>query len=291
MINPQKKQVVNDFYIPGTSLRGVMRSHAEMIVRTLIGDDAKPICCDPFDKQLSCSQRLEEKLRESSQAYRYACVICKMFGSTNNRSRIQVHDSGIKVRGKVSARDGIGIDRFTGGVSHGANFKNQVLEGYTFQSEFVIRNFELWQLGLLAYVFQDFKDELVTLGFGKAKGFGRVKGEIVDAIQVTYFGAEKNTQLTDLGDLMPNAREDYGFIPGGLTDASLLNSEKGSAISYHKKFTVTDQLKFWEAVAGVWNKTIPQFKPIQELVPPQKSDKSDQESGADTGTEGEGEHG
>jgi CRISPR/Cas system CSM-associated protein Csm3 (group 7 of RAMP superfamily) len=271
-----------NLYLPGTSLRGVIRSHAEQIVRTLTENDGESICCDPFEenekKRMSCSKRLEkalEKSKKSSDAYRYACAICRMFGSTNNRSRIQVYDSTIVKQGVTNFRDSIGIDRFTGTVS--ANFKNQVLNGYTFQSEFVIHNFELWQLGVLAYVFQDFKDEMITLGFGKAKGFGRVEGQIVEPIEVTYLGEKADTRLTDLGDLMPEATE-YDFIPGGLNDASLLNpTSNGSPLSYRKRFAVTDELRFWQSVAGVWNRAVDEdrFKPVSQLVPPANHVESD----------------
>src|SRR5690349_21061822 len=37
-----------EVYIPGSSLKGVVRSHAEKIVRTLRNN----VCCDPFAKVL-----------------------------------------------------------------------------------------------------------------------------------------------------------------------------------------------------------------------------------------------
>jgi len=97
------------FYIPGTSLRGVIRSHAEKIVRTLWDDIEDPICCDPFGKN-SCSNRISS----AKNSYKFSCLICKLFGNTHTASRIHVHDSdfmtGIK---EIDMRDGIAIDRFT----------------------------------------------------------------------------------------------------------------------------------------------------------------------------------
>lgn len=56
-----------DYYIPGTSLRGVIRSHAEKIVRTIVEDENTPLCCDPFDDddslqspKVSCSKRMDK---------------------------------------------------------------------------------------------------------------------------------------------------------------------------------------------------------------------------------------
>lgn len=265
-----QQPVIHGYYIPGTSLRGVIRSHTEKIVRTIVNNDANPICCDPFDDQVSCSKRLDSTRsnKQSSPSYANTCVICKLFGCTGTASRIQVHDSAISRQGIVGVRDGIGIDRFTGGVSSGANFKNEVLEGYTFQSEITIRNFELWQLGLLAYVFSDFKQELVTLGFGKSKGFGRVKGTIGE-IRIAYYGNKTGTVLTDIGDLLekklPENQRVYGFVEGNLTDDSLLKPLTSSdELTYRREFRVVNHQNFWKACAKVWNdakfKSIPQLR-------------------------------
>jgi len=255
------------FYIPGTSLRGVIRSHAEKIVRTLRDGDDNWICCDLFAKdgpRLSCSTWLDLAKKKISKikTYKLSCVICKLFGCTGTASRIQVHDSAISRQGTVGVRDGIGIDRFTGGVSSGANFKNQVLEGYTFQSEITIRNFEIWQLGLLAYVFRDFEQELLTLGFGKSKGFGRVKGTIGE-IRIAYYRNKIDSKLTDLGDLFTEQIANYGFVAGNLSDDSLLQPlTSPTELTYRREFKVTngDNDKFWKACAKVWNQAVAEGK-------------------------------
>lgn len=273
--HPQQP-VEEDFYIPGTSLRGVIRSHAERIVRTVVEDENNPICCDPFDydeelksPKVACSKRVDKQ--SPTIPYADVCVICKLFGCTGTASRIQVHDSAIIQKGVLSFRDGIGIDRFTGGVSSGANFKNEVLEGYTFQSEIVIRNFELWQLGLLAYVFYDFEQERVTLGFGASKGFGRVKGKI-EEILITYFNNKADTQLMDIGDIweMRNSENQniYGFVKGGPTEDSLLRLYPNpNELSYRREYIVADIKKFWKICAEAWNKSVEdaRFKSIQQM--------------------------
>lgn len=272
------------FYIPGSSLRGVIRAHAEKIVRTVSDNGKEPLCCNPFDttenfRQISCSEWLKEAKAKNSisskDAYKLSCVICRLFGNTHTASRIQVHDSEIVTGIQPGIRDGIGIDRFTGGVSTGANFKNQILEGYTFQSEIAVRNFELWQLGLLAYVLRDFEQELITVGSGKNKGFGRVKGTI-EKVQLIYYRPNSN-QLKGLGELCPPLAENYDFVSIALEPPENwpVNLGQPTPGLYWNQFeTVVNQNnggivknEVWKACAKVWNQAIKanRFKTIPAL--------------------------
>lgn len=179
-------------FIPGSSIRGVWRSWCEKIARTI--SDGVPLACDPFnddtkDINISCSKRLEKESPEN--VYALSCPICKLFGSTSQGSRIRISDAyiinGDVDRNRLPVRDGIGIDRFTGGASSGAKFRYQYLTGKIFETKVQIRNFELWQLGLLGYLFRDFEEELVPIGFGKTRGLGKVKG-IVKGATLTFYG-------------------------------------------------------------------------------------------------------
>ena len=273
------------FYIPGSSLRGVMRSHAEKIVRTLWDNAQNPICCDPFDRsensaETSCSALIDSAKRKNwlsnKDSYKYSCSICRLFGNTHTASRIHVHDSSI-VTGirELNVRDGIGIDRFTGGVSSGANFQNHILENRTFQSLITIRNFELWQLGLLAYVLRDFERELVTLGFGKNKGFGRVKGTL-NKVELVYYGESPN-QHQGLGELCPNDTSVYDFIsiPSEPSELKVDLDAPTKEDLYWKLYEIDVAQnnggmvgnEFWKSCAKVWNKAVEQkrFKTIPEL--------------------------
>jgi len=283
------------FYIPGTSLRGVMRSHAEKIVRTLWDNKQEPICCDPFGKN-SCSGRLssakEKKLISEKDSYKFSCVICKLFGNTHSASRIQVHDSnfvtGIK---ELSVRDGIAIDRFTGGVSQGANFKNHFIEG-AFNSEITIRNFELWQLGLLAYVFRDFEQKLITIGFGKNKGFGRVKGTI-DKVQLSYFCDNQN-KLKGIGEICSDEKEVYDFV-SILPNPPVLSGKPICKDLYRKQFEIEMpknnggivKSDFWKDCAKIWNDAVSagKFKTILTLEEAKKrgSESESESQGANDG--------
>jgi CRISPR/Cas system CSM-associated protein Csm3 (group 7 of RAMP superfamily) len=185
------------FYVPGTSLRGPVRAQAERILRTVIPGAPPATACDPFEQEAVPSQSCSKRLDETHAATPYAavCPACRLFGCTGAASRTQISDADVDKSARSVYRDMIGIDRFTGGVYQGeitaegkkkggANMRFHALEGASFATTMTITNFELWQLGLLAFVFRDFEDGLVSIGFGKTKGFGQVKGK-VESIEVT----------------------------------------------------------------------------------------------------------
>ena len=227
----------NDVFIPGSSIKGVWRSWCEKIARTI--SNGVPLACDPFNDNvkekdnmnLSCSKRLEDE-EITTSVYASSCPICKLFGNTSMASRIRISDaypidvnSGKPLdvdKGEIPVRDGIGIDRFTGGTSNGAKFRYQYLIGETFKADVQIRNFELWQLGLLGFLFKDLEEELVPIGFGKTRGLGKVKGTLEKA-ELIYYGFNKpdvvdnKAQIKGIGDLYNDKNNDknsYCFDTG-----------------------------------------------------------------------------
>lgn len=209
-------------YIPGSSLKGVLRSHAERIVKTLNPNG----CCNIFQKRgvkedetieedLGCTYKFQilkeykdlERI-EGEEVYKNSCPVCKLFGNGFLKSRIFIpdgycddyHQNGRQVIRNTNniflpKRDGVGIDRYSGGASSRAKFDYEVEENAVFKfSEIIIKNFDLWQLGLLGYIFQDFKDKLIKIGFGKSRGLGSVIGE-VENMKIIYYG--NNTPSTN----------------------------------------------------------------------------------------------
>lgn len=269
----QKNQ---EYYLPGTSLRGVMRSHLERIVRSMVPD--RLLCCDPLkkakDPDQGCSFWLDQnKGQGSGYAYNHSCVVCRLFGSTGQASRIRIADS-LTVRvpaAQMSYRDHIGIDRFTGGVCSGANFRDLVIEaGVSFQHQITIRNFELWQLGLLAYVIRDFhcwEDGLIRLGYGKTKGYGQVQGTVGN-IFISYYGqpSPQGTPLRDLGDILTGPDwTGYGFKAGGSAILDLL--AEPNVELYRTTWKVSDNNRFWTSAAAAWATHRDGFAALETLRP------------------------
>jgi CRISPR-associated RAMP protein (TIGR02581 family) len=260
--NPPQKDDDWGFFVPGSSIRGPVRSVCERIVRSLLPENmvSPTTACDPFSEKNSCSKRLEKKDNRKS-LYPEACPACKLFGCAGLASRILFSDAEINSYDPIY-RDMIGIDRFTGGVSQGANMRFHILEKTKFSTEISITNFELWHLGLLAYAFRDFSDGVVSIGFGKTKGFGCVKGNVTK-IMLTY--PRETVKIEHLGSLMgDDERGRYGIFEETGPEMSLKPVNNG--LPLYKHYEVEDIDAFWESVAPSFNTHIDRLSENVEVT-------------------------
>ncbi len=188
-----------EVFLPGSSLKGVFRSHLEKIICSL----KQRVVCYPFSSDAqeadlaqrrrdyldSCGARFVERTRDDKEkkrleertdlVYADCCPTCRLFGSFGFIGRVAIGDAYLVSKEIKELRDGVGIDRLTGGASHGAKFELEVVStGVVFETDIHLRNFEVWQLGMLFVVLQDMEDELIRIGSGRSRGLGKVKGEI-----------------------------------------------------------------------------------------------------------------
>lgn len=169
--HPQKGEVL---YIPGSSLKGVVRSFVEKVLRTFGREDTWRRACPTFpDDKDSCAVRLKDK-ESSSAVYLGSCGACRLFGHTCLKGRAAFSDFLPAGEVKTEIRHGVAISRLSHAVAHGPFDMEVVVEG-VFEGMVVLENFEIWQLGLLAAAFAALNQGLLRIGFGKNRGFGRVK--------------------------------------------------------------------------------------------------------------------
>lgn len=190
--------------LTGASLRGVLRSHAERIARTLATeraadrDDFLATCpaCSPVARPIdtenvalaSCDALLQrrEQAGAAENCSRGAnrevdpekelCLACQLFGSPRLGSRLIVEDAYLKegTEPVYKVQDFLAIDRFTGGGRDGAKFDALALWKPPFTARLRLENPRAWELGWLALVLRDLAEGWLTVGFGAAKGFGKV---------------------------------------------------------------------------------------------------------------------
>jgi len=174
-------------YLPGSSLKGAIRAHAERIVRT-VGSDRRP----QNGKGIWANDPLNDKheyLGESSAAiYKDSCFTDQMFGSTAIASRIRIEDAYPvdRTQLKIEERNGVAIDRVFGSVAVGP-FNYQVCTAGAFRTKIHLKNFTLAQLGLIGLVLRDLNDGWFGLGFAKSRGMGLVEATLNEAV-VQYPG-------------------------------------------------------------------------------------------------------
>ncbi len=209
-------------FIPGASLKGVLRSHAERLVRS-----QNPLAaCDPLQRsdavprgfRGSCSLRAgQQRDLAGDQAYRRVCYTCRLFGSTAVASRVMFSDLMPDQAAKpiMGERKGVAIDRVTGAVLPGGLFEMEVVYDAVFHGQLVIRNFTIGQLGLVGGSLLDVSDGLVPIGFGKSKGFGRVSVSF-KGLQARY-PVSTGGRIWGVGNVAPRetlTRYDLGTIHG-----------------------------------------------------------------------------
>jgi CRISPR-associated RAMP protein (TIGR02581 family) len=235
-------------YLPGSSLKGVLRSHLEKVGRTL----KQGVVCDPFHKpperDAFCGFKFQSRKDEdeeitSQTAYRDSCPICRLFGSTEFIGRVSINDAYLTTwngRNPVESRDGVGIDRLTGGAAHGAKFELETVSSdVQFQTEVHLRNFETWQLGLLLLAVQDFEDGLIRIGSGRSRGLGSVEGG-VDSVTINYLApvnGKPPSEVWGLGKFLHLADDaSYGTWPDDVLSVAPEPTETRRGIRLQARF-------------------------------------------------------
>jgi CRISPR-associated protein Csm3 len=189
-------------YVPGSSLKGVVRSSMEALLRSL---KTTPEICNPLDLRTGCVSRdKRDRLnlrRDQKVPLQNVCDVCKTFGNTETAGRVHIGDllpweitdtSDIRkermeaLRKSIVPRTSVAIDRRTGGSSGGALFEMETLCGGEFFGEVLIENYGLWQLGLLLLMFHRVDDGTLRLGFGKSRGLGRVRLTVKELVVKQY---------------------------------------------------------------------------------------------------------
>ncbi|MFE4108370.1 RAMP superfamily CRISPR-associated protein [Almyronema epifaneia] len=264
-------------YLPGSSLKGALRAHAERIVRT-VGSDRKPSdpsdlwASDPLD--LSSYQYLDD-IKDTRELYRLSSFTDQLFGSIAIASRLRIEDAypADKTQLKIEERNGVAIDRVYGSVAVGP-FDYQVCTSGEFRAKLHLKNFTLAQLGLMGLVLRDLDDGWFGLGFAKSRGMGLVNinlnkavvqypGCVLEADQIKAIGSNQlwlKTLLLGAGEFLePNEAERYGFPKPDRQETPVAGSPMdlgfGVQLTWSGQEQVTDlfvrAVKSWSRLLGV----------------------------------------
>jgi CRISPR/Cas system CSM-associated protein Csm3 (group 7 of RAMP superfamily) len=182
-------------------LRGVLRSHAEAIARTIVNLDvnseqeflarcpaADPLAMRVNDEDIVYLESLRSRLRHSSdktkrkmektpsEVERYFDCADQLFGNTYHGSRLMVEDAYLADDSPVIWKplEFVAIDRFTGGSADQKKFDAMTLWQPTFNTRLILEAPEAWEIGWLLMVLRDLSDGLITIGSGASKGCGHV---------------------------------------------------------------------------------------------------------------------
>jgi CRISPR-associated protein Csm3 len=187
-------------YIPGSSLKGVLRSAAEALFRGGPGQASRSLwSCDPIaGKERACvTHELSEQLRtkEEEQARREgrepdnrkvavaiweeSCTVCRLFGSLAMASRVRFADLPIDGSAPLlELRNGVGIDRDKELAARGVLYDFEAVPPETpFDLRVIVDNPTDAEVGLLLYLFEELSSGQLSLGGKASRGLGRVRVE------------------------------------------------------------------------------------------------------------------
>lgn len=170
--------------VPGSSLRGILRSGVEAICLSLGLDSVRDLApgippaangspADPaaaFETQwrkLTLVERLFGKVAEKGGGFSYG-------------SRLQISDAVSLEDVAVELRDGVGIDRETRTAATGVKYDLEVVPaGTRFHGRIRLKNPADYELGLVAQALSMLDQGALLLGGKSARGLGWVKVEVL----------------------------------------------------------------------------------------------------------------
>ena len=230
---PVIKDALGQPLIPGSSLKGAMRSRLESFLRGILGDDRKLVANPAIEAEWSLTanelKELKKELKEEWENLRdkeqfkkdeiltariieQTDLISKLFGSPWVASKLQIRDLTVVTDtwfGQYQERDGVAIDRDTETSADKKLYDFQVVPaGTSFEFRLIVENAEPWELGLLTIAIHQLETEQIPLGGGRSRGLGVVRLEI-DKMQ--WFDAEDKPKelLTYLQNLVKGQVNNY----------------------------------------------------------------------------------
>ncbi len=188
--------------IPGSTLKGVLRSEAERYARSL-GERVCDILDPKGDEgELTWQERKGEDECEP-------CVICRIFGGPTIASHVTFMDARLSGRPpeKVSeTRTRVAINRVTGGHHHEKLFDIEyVVPGHEFSFKMRVEGINLEEdcvrARILRYILRLLSEGRIQVGGGRSIGFGFVKLKIADIVKEEFKDGEIST--SSVKELIP----------------------------------------------------------------------------------------
>jgi CRISPR/Cas system CSM-associated protein Csm3 (group 7 of RAMP superfamily) len=254
------------YYLPGSSLRGLLRVTAERIVarwNPAWARAADPFCC--ASESWVNDKREHEHSPAGSAIYAKAGPIERCFGHTALRGRLTIQDAYLSHEHDAApiVRDGVGIDRRTGAAVENIKFQFEAITGGRFTTTLSLVNYEHWQLGLLAHMLTDLDAGAIRVGYATRRGLGRVR-VIVDELQFRWFGPAVTGELAQPG------------VPGLATLATR------AGMPEIERYALRDAPS--QALQFAASNSEPERSPLGvtlRIQPPQSDDSADQFTGTD----------
>lgn len=187
------KGVIVDYdgkpYIPGSSLKGVLRSNIEALVSSEMGFKDKFKSClivnnpclsrEQVDriKNKYKDEKVDKDLKIAQEIYGQMCDVCKIFGSNYFASKISIRDCTLKSeKAYIQKRDGVAIDRETGTAADNKKYDyEQVAAGTEFNFYMTVDNLDDKLIDLFRLIINILTRGELQVGGKTTYGLGRIQ--------------------------------------------------------------------------------------------------------------------
>lgn len=189
--------------IPGSSLKGVLRTAAERLHHLVLNKNLpKKVCFlakEDCNQNESLRNELEPFIKEGNESEvnrlieKKVCPICQLFGSTFRASKLSIYDchlvNGTEDMTKV--RHSVRIDRDTGAAKDGAKYDYEVVHpGTVFTFKIEAENLNKQDELLLYLALNELRSGHIQLGGKISRGLGSVLLENAKVINYDFSNQE-----------------------------------------------------------------------------------------------------
>ncbi|NNV06829.1 CRISPR-associated RAMP protein Csx7 [Geobacillus sp. C56-T2] len=194
-------------YIPGSSLKGVMRTLSEQFHHLVIDQPRVPVCfladsdCNKGEKADQLRAQIEQLIQQQRESEinelidEHVCPVCQLYGSQFRASKLVVADSYLQeTEGNTTSenknttiRHSVAIDRDTGTAKDGAKYDYEVANrGLRFSFHLEGKQLSKQDEKLLFIALLHFVSGRVQLGGNISRGLGAVKLEKVSLYTYSF---------------------------------------------------------------------------------------------------------
>lgn len=203
--NPLVRDAWGRPFVPGSTLKGAVRTAVERIASTLNIPGVRS-CGLAAGSRVDCVSVQDGRRREARDLANgaladflseHTCSTCRLFGSPLQAGRVAFADLVPMPgwEGTVELRDGAPVDRDTERAYERRRFDFEVIPaGTPFRCEIIAESLAPRELGLLALGVLELARGRVVLGGGKSRGLGRCHVEI-EAIEQVRFGPDHRAEM------------------------------------------------------------------------------------------------
>ena len=174
-------------HVPASSIKGVLRSHAERILRRLRMNVCSLGDCESYVEAEIKAHR--EKMREENKTSDFqkeisiikekSCRVCRLFGNAYMAGRLLFKDTSFESGADKEIQTNVAIDQFTGGAAEGKLFSAYPVVKGEFQFEISLFNPEPEEKALLLFILRDLHIGFppIRFGYGATRGYGHLKAK------------------------------------------------------------------------------------------------------------------